>query len=472
MRTSKLYSILEQFDKYEQNRCRKYIQSPYFNANEELGKLFDILVNHINEKSEEEICKEKIWRILNRGIPYDDVRFRKYCSDLLKLIEGYLAQNIYENKPYQKAVNLIEAIGEKRLERLSNSTMRSARKISQNFPYRSSLYFLYQYQIERSYYELTDFDTFRSDKTNIEAIDENLEIFYLSEKLKYQCEILTRQHVVSHEYQLIPPKEILARINKSNCKEVPVIAIYYQIYLTLIDPEDTEHYFQLKKLLREYVNTFPINEAKDIYDAAINYCIRKNNQGSESFLQELFDIYKDSLENLYKQDELPPWHFKNIVQCALRLGEYEWTEGFIIDYQYKLPEVFRKNAVTFNLAQLYFYQKKYEKVIPLLQTVEFEDFTYNLGSKSILLATYFETDEIEPLYSLMDSFRTFLNRHNDIPERRRKSYKNLIRFTKKLTKVLPGDRKTIEKIKEEIDQIKNIASIAWLKEKIAELEDA
>ncbi|MEM1323958.1 MAG: hypothetical protein AAGG75_27100, partial [Bacteroidota bacterium] len=99
-----------------------------------------------------------------------------------------------------------------------------------------------------------------------------------------------------------------------------------------------------------------------------------------------------------------------------------------------------------------------------------EDVSYNLGSKLMLTATYYETDEIEPLYSLLESFRAYLNRHKEIPNQRRKNYLNLIKFTKKLTKVIPGDKKAIDKLKQEIDSSGGIMNEEWLKEKIAELE--
>jgi len=85
--------------------------------------------------------------------------------------------------------------------------------------------------------------------------------------------------------------------------------------------------------------------------------------------------------------------------------------------------------------------------------------------------TYFETDEIEPLYSLMDSFRAYLNRHKNFPASRRNPYARLIRFTKKLTKIMPGNKKEVQKLKDEIECTEGeISSITWLKEKIAELE--
>ena len=77
----------------------------------------------------------------------------------------------------------------------------------------------------------------------------------------------------------------------------------------------------------------------------------------------------------------------------------------------KLPVEFRENAVSFNLAQLYFYQKNMTRLFNFFKLLKFEDFTYNLVSKSMLIATYYETEEMEPLFSLFESFRVYLNRH-------------------------------------------------------------
>lgn len=472
MHNSKLYSILEHFDKYEQNRCRKYIQSPYFNKNEALCDLFELLVKHINSSKKNEIPKEKIWKTIAPGQPYNDVRFRKHFSDLLKLIEGFLAQQVYEDNPLHQATYLIEAVGKKKMDKLYNSAMKSARRLSNQQPHQPASYYYYQYEIEKNFYDLTEFETRRADRTNMEEIANNLDSFYLAEKLRIYCAVLTQQYFVSQEYELLFIEEIISHIKKYNYEDIPPISLYYQVYLTTIDNENLDHYYKLKSLLDVHSLKFPKQEALTIYYTAINYCIRKINSGNQKFLEELFKVYNDLInkEIIFINDELSPWTFKNIAVLALRLGKFEWTEQFIYNYNEKLPETFRENAVTFSLAQLYFYQKKHEKVIQLLQEIEYEDVTYNLDSKAMLLATYYETNELEPLYSLFESFRVFLNRHKSIPEKRRTGYKNLIKYTKRLTKILPGDEKALKKIKEEIETNNLIASVRWLKEKITELE--
>ncbi len=249
--------------------------------------------------------------------------------------------------------------------------------------------------------------------------------------------------------------------------------VYYQIYLLYTELENEDHYHKLIELLDKYSIYFPEEAVKDeLYMSAQNYCIRKINQGNQRFQKELFFLYQTLLkkEIIVANGVLSPWYFRNIVVVALRLGEYAWTEDFIIKFQDFLEEDFRRNTVTYNLAQLYFYQKKYGKVIEQLRNVEYEDVTYNLNSKAMLIATYYETDETEPLYSLFESFRTYLNRHKNIPDNRRANFKNLIKFTKALLNLNSGDKLSVDKLREEVIVSKNVASKEWLLEKITELE--
>lgn len=475
MENNKLYSILSHFNKYEQNRLRKYLQSPYFNRNELLVQLFEVFIEDINQQSKIEgadLSKAKVWQQLSPNTDYDDIRFRKLSSDLLKLVENFLAQQVYDANPLHKATYLIEAVSKKRIDKLYNSVMKTARRLSDYQSYKPASYYYYQYEIESNYYDLAEHQSKRHDRKNVEEIANNLDYFYMAEKLKYYCTILNQQYVISHEYNLLFVEDIIAHIEQSDYQKIPPIAIYYQMYLTLVDTENDAHYFKFKDLLSKHILEFPIEEAQKIYESALNYCIRRINKANQLFLEEYFNLYVDLIEKeiLIAEGDLDPLHFKNVVVAALRLKKYNWTEKFILKYQSNLPESSRENAVTFNLARLYFYQKKHDNVIELLREVEYDDVTYNLSSKAILLFTYYETNEIEPLYSLMESYRAFLNRHKEIPQQRRKNYLNLIKFTKKLTKIIPGDQKAITKVKQEIETTRALVNTDWLKEKIAELE--
>ncbi|MBK9013262.1 MAG: hypothetical protein IPM82_03845 [Saprospiraceae bacterium] len=393
--------------------------------------------------------KIDLWNKIYAGESYDDVLFRKNCSDLLKLVEDFLAHQVYEENPIHQATYLIEAVAKKKLEKLYNSTMKTARRLTEQQLYRTANYYLSQYQVEKNYFELLGLEHDRTSKKNEEAVLNNLDRFFIAEKLRFACSVMSQKILVSHEYTLLFMEEIVAQIQKFGFEDVPPIAVYHLIYLTYIDAENTDHYFKLMEKLEKYGDLFPRNEAEFIYQAALNYCVMKLNQGSRQFLEEYFNVFVILLEKelIFTDGELSPWHFRNIVVIALRLGKQIGLNNLSINTRLTLPLAMRENAVSFNLAQLFFLPKKFDKVIELLKNVEYEDFTYNLNSKTMLLSTYYEMDEIEPLYSLMDSFRTYLNRHKDFSAAKEFTTLNLIKFTKHLTKIIPGDKKAIEKLK-------------------------
>ncbi len=477
MTDSKIYQIVTQLKRIEQNRLRKYVQSPYFNANDTLVVLLDILLQHQQQNGKApELTKQDIWtKLPDTQGDFNDLRFRKHCSDLLSLTENFLSQEVYERDKLQQASYLIEAVTQHKLDKLYTNAERNAEVESQRYPYRTSEYYFKQYQIQKNLYDLKDADINRAEKSNIELIINNLDYFYLAEKMRWYNTILSRKKLISHEYNLLFVDEIIQHLQKYEYKEIPPISISFLIYQTYIDSDDDTHYYTLKKSLQENERLLPQSDNKSNYFYLLNYTLKKQNQGSVSFPKEFLELFKYLLNTdfLLENGQFDPWLFRNAVTIALRLGEYKWTEEFLDNYKNKLPVDQQENAVRYNYGMLYLYQKRYEKAIPLFNAVEFNDLAYNLNSKAALITIYYELDEDNALMALMDSYRTFLNRHKEITNDRRMLYLNLIKYTKKLLKLMPGDKTEIEKIRAEIEEDKKktgIASLRWIYDKLAELE--
>ncbi|WP_373553356.1 hypothetical protein [Haliscomenobacter sp.] len=472
MQTFKLFQILTHFDKLEQNRIRKFISSPYFNKDKVVLALFELMAEEINDPTNKVWTKEKIWDTLVPELPYDDARLRKYQSDLLKLIEQYLIQQEFESDTLAAQTYLLRSIKKKKLKKLHNSTLKTVKDIPNKTPYRDGNYFLGQFLIETAYDDLSsDFEEKKTDKTNHEHISKLLDFFYIGEKLKIYCEVLSRKKVAKHEYEISLIEKVINFAELDDYQSIPFVSIYYQILKMYVDPQELNHYYKFLELLKDSSHFFPKNQEKSFYDSAQNYCVAQINQGNSEFLKELFSVYKTLIDkNFFEhQGSLESWEFRNIVVVGLRSGEYEWTEKFINTYINILPKEIRENVLSFNLSQLYLYQKKYPKVISILQEVEYNDYITNLAAKSTLIGAYYEVGELDPLSSLLESFRVYLNRNNEIPIPRKILYKNLIKFTKKLISLPPSDNKKLLVLKQEVESTKNIASRDWLLEKIAEL---
>jgi len=481
MKDTKAYIALESLTVYELNRFGKFINSPYFNINDKLITLFHTLYDEIrsNKANKTSLDKASVWKSLYGKANIDDVRFRKLCSDLLKLIERFLSQEQFDNNPLHRANYLLKAVSSKNLEKLYSSSISTVRRLSKQQLEKTASFYYYQYQIEKNLFSLTsEFEkkaTSNSDTPVINILDiaHNLDIFYLAEKIKYQCTLLTWKNVFSIENEkVLFIDDILKQIQKIEFESIPPIAIYYQIYLSLIAPENEEHFNKLKKLIEQSLDFFPVDEAREIYESAINYCVKRINSGNQNFVAELFELYINGVETgtILINNEISPTTFRNICFLGVRMNQYDWTENFIIQNQKLLNPKYRDNAVTFNLARLNIYRKDYDKVIDYLKEVTFEDIFYELSSRAIQVVAYYELDEIEALSAYLSSFKTFLRRHTKIPEGRRNNYKKMIAFTQKLIKLAPHMTKEIKKLEEEIIDSENFSDKKWILEKLKELQ--
>ena len=478
MKKSKIYIALSHLNIYELNSFKKFVGSPYFNANEKLSKYYEYLEKYLKGRKEGEIHKEDIWYYVNPGAKFDDIKFRKLTSDLLKLLERFLAQQVYDKNNLNIAINLLEKISKKKIMKLYNSVLATADRLSLRHIDRNSDYYYYLYVFEKNKFNLTSEFEKKSKKKqkynwlNLDKIGENLDVFYIGEKLKLYTTLASWKRVYKLDIDLNFIDEVIDFVKKIDYEKFPPVAIYYQIYLTIVDNENVEHYHKLKDMISKHIDSFPKEEAGDIYDSALNYCIHRINSGETGFYKEILSLYREMIDHdmIVEEEGLNPTRFRNIVITALRLKEYEWAEEFIDKYKDFIPEKYRANAVTFNLARLYYYKKDYKKVIEHLRDVEFDDMFYELSSKTILIKTYYDTGEVDPLYFLLDSFNAFLNRNKRIiPDRRRKNYKLLIKFVKKLLNVNPFDKDEVKKLKTEIKNSNNFPDKQWVIEKAEEL---
>lgn len=471
LHNNKVYQVLCRLEGATHKRLSRFLQSPYFNQGRTLPRLCELLVEQV-EQGKPGFDRRLIWRKLFGETLYDDVNFRKYCSDLLKSVEVFMAGESQAESAEIQAMATLDYVVRHKVEPLFSTAFRQAKGILAQKKYRTVDYFYHAYTIERQYYKMMDFDVKLDVRANVEEISKNLDLFYWIEKLKLYSAVLSQRKTGMHQYTLDFMEEIMQHLKDFPLDDAPELAVYYYSFLTLYDAETVAHYYKLRALLDTYGSAMPQQEAIELFDSALHYCTGKLNQGNRVFLQEYFDLFEDAIrkEVFLVNGELATWRLNNSVGVALRLGKLDWAESFIESHkQYLSPET-RINTYTFNLARVYRYKKEYHKVLALLNNIEYEDIGYNLISKAMLTITFYELEEHDALDSLLESFRVFLNRHKNIPPQTRVIYQNLIKYTRKLMRMVPGDKKSVVALQEEITREKaNTVNHEWLLEKLAEL---
>lgn len=476
MENSKLIYALKNLDVYEFNRFAKFVNSPYFNVNQSLVNFLAFLERFL-KKDKPLPSKQKIYAQIFPSKKYSDASFRKLSTDLLGLFEEFLSHELYYQKNLRKINNLLSSLGERKLDKLYNVILNKAKRYTENSYSKTSEFYYEQYSLQKNMFSLiSEFERKAKSKKeisdfNIPQISYNLDLFYIIEKLRYACKVLSWKKYHSQDIKLDFVPEIIQIVENSALLRNRVVQIYYSIYKTYVDENNEKHYYKLKELLEAYLQIFPADEAKEIFEAAFSYCVNRINEGHPEFQSEIFGLYKKALETniLLIQGYLSPTTFRNIVTYGLRLKEFKWTEEFIEKYKSQLDPKYGHSVAQYNFALLSFYKKDYQKVLMHLREFDYDEINYVLGAKSIMLATYFELEEEEVLYSLFDSFKTYLDRKKEIPASRKKSYINLIKLTKKLLLVNRRDKTAMANLAQEISDTKILASKQWLLEKISSL---
>ena len=100
----------------ELDNLKKFMQSPYFNTNKDLIKLFDELIKTFPDFSAD---KEVVFNKIYPKIKYNDETFRLQCSALNELIEMFLLQEHLKKNEFLKQQLLAEAYDKKRVYKKS-----------------------------------------------------------------------------------------------------------------------------------------------------------------------------------------------------------------------------------------------------------------------------------------------------------------------------------------------------------------
>lgn len=462
MRNTRLSALLETFSKKELRDFRKFIQSPFFNQRTDVVQLFE-WVSVLLKTQQAMPDKEQIFqRLYGVDTDYDDHKVRMVMSFLLKLAERYLVYQSIISEEVKVKTRLAAVYRQRNLSKHFEKAIREANDTLAKSELSNAVNYQMRQELQMEEYRYQSSQSRIADH-NLQAVTDNLDIVYFSNKLRQACLLRSHQAVYKKEYRYGLIDAILDWVVQQNLLELPAIALYYYGYQSLVKPEEPFYFGQLKKLLVKKGNLFPKNEIADLYLLAINFCIKKYNDGEQRYLEDEFDLYKDGIEKGYliNNGVLSRFAFRNVVTTGLVLQQEDWVEQFIYAYKDHLEETHRKSMYSFSLARLAFQRKQFGKALQLLQQSEYKDLLLNLAAKGVVLKVYYETASFDALYSHLDAMQRFIRRKNIIGYHRA-HYMNTIQFTRKLIEATSSS--AYQKLKQEIEAEKAVAEKSWLLE--------
>ncbi len=475
MFSDKLLSLLQRFSRYELNRFRKLLLSPYFNDQDDVLRLFDLIDDALrNDPGRlETLDKPAVWQALFPKRRFDDAQLRRLASDLTGLAQRFLVEEFRQNDPLSEAIDLQKALENLDLPKHLAGAERQIERLLERQPGKSTEFYLARFRQQWNIFSRASKIVATSGYTDkLGDADFALECFYLAQKLKLYVAWMLYSGFRNTEQEVSMMPGFWEYLEQDRFAAVALLRIYRRTIRCFAEPENETLYREWLTDLSASAVELAETDLRECYFMAQNYCALKINQGKSEYYREMFELFRKMVDQdiLVENGQLPEAVFKNVITVSLRSDEYEWAENFINNYIQYLPASIRENARVFNFANLYSHQKKHSQVIELLRGVEYSDVVYSLGSKLILIRTYYDLQEYAALDSLIDSFRIFLRRSKVLSKNLKREYNNFLNLVRKLSNYNPANPNDLLTLKKRVHEVSYTTPKRWLLEKIQELE--
>jgi hypothetical protein len=455
--------IIKHFSRAQQRAFERFLSSPYFGLHEGAVHLYTHYKAALEAPEGAKLDKKNVEQSLSKTGKAGGRKVYDYNAYLLEALERFLAMEQCLLDPLAQHLRTTSALRKMKLRDEADAMLRYTAKKASNLDKVGSVEMRHHYELQYEAY-LLSLQQGRSKTFNIMELTDAQDIALICEKLRMGCALLSHEALNHEVYDKGFLRQLLQFLDGHRFLEIPLVAVYYHGYLAHSDSEQADtHFIALKRLLQENGAMFATSELHDLYLMAINFCIRRINRQSETYVREVFDLYQSglSLEALLEDQSLSRWTYVNITITALKLQEYDWLYAFLQDYAPLLPAEHREGALNQGLARYYYETKRYPEAMSALLRTEYDDVLQNLVAKVLLAKIYYECAEFDALENHLDSIQIYLRRKKVIGYHRN-NYRNIIRYIRKMTMLRMEHKQSVVEFRAAVETEEVLSEKAWI----------
>jgi hypothetical protein len=459
--SKQLAELAQTLDREEKTGILRYLCSPYHNRRTEL---FDLMRLILDSRSSMATLEEQRKQLFATAAEGKATKWRLLNSDLLKLLEHFLADRHPRLKSsigqqldlYHllgiRGLPLRQAAAERRLEREMESLPTGVTKSRIDY--------------EVNWEKLTEKLTAR--KLTVGAANQVRRLHERScilEALQLACESASTRTIDGDEPEAgLLPLYLQYLENSKLLANDRVVALYYYCYQTVDKLEGESAFEELRDRLSD-LGLLDDREATDILRIAINACIRRVNDNRPKFGLVALDLYDLGLENGYllnDRGDLSRFTYSNIVALALKADNPERARLVIERFSEKLAPAYAQSTEALNRARLNFHENKLEAAMEWIQAAKDQDLLTTLNIRILQMRVFYQLGELRLLDAHLDALRTFLRRRKDSLDYHYKAYNNLIKLVARFRRSNPYDREEMEKFRQQVLTTERLPEKSWL----------
>ncbi len=459
MKDSKLVKIFKDLSKKEQKEFEKFIQSPYFNTNQNLIGLYEYIMLFAPSFEQEEFTEENALKYVFQEEGNNTLSaITKLTSKLFKLLKQFISVEKHLSNDFESSYNLLLYYREHQYLKEFHALQQQIKKKQK--PH--SNFFYENFLLER---ELNLVISQTEDKgvgdVHFHKVSQSLDTYFIYNKLVYACQKINRGQVIKGIETSFYFEDIFEDIpNTPYYQEMPIF-LWFQAYQLLTSHHNEEIYFSFKQELFKGFSSLDYSAARLLFTYLENRAIRLFK--GEQMYQELFELYDfQDQHSILLHNKTNPNVIKNYVLVALNLNKIIKAEQFLESHKKEILPVFHSHY-TLSKALILFEKKEYERTLDGLNELKLQNIYLKLNEKRLRLKIYYHLDYIELLLDTINSFRVFLTNNKEIiSDFHLQANKNFINYLSKAVKTVTSIKDNPLPSIEEVQQVKELVERNWL----------
>ena len=476
-----LYRLLSTFNDEEWVRFEKFADSPFYNKGRNFSSLIKYLKKFRPLFDSIELEKEKVYKALYPGKEYKENVMYSLFSRLYSLAEEFIVQMQIEKDDFIDKKRLkIAAYRSRHINQKAISLIANYEKdIKRKKKYSAFNFDMKEFSKEIAYFYYENNQRHKLWEPVNEILNHSLYWFIVESSLfltslssqKNFLKSGSRKSLFIKMYECIDYKKLLALIKQNDKSNYTVLYLHYLSITALETPYRDEPYFEMKNITFKHLPEMDKDNKNYFLNSLAKLCTLRFVAGDERFRKEAFEIRKKAVEeelfSFNADGSIRVSEFRSTFIDALNVNEIKWAETFYKNMLSKLNPNLREDIENYCIARLSYEKKDYGKAVLHANKVNINQIFFKLDIKNLISKTYYETESVEPLYSVLNSYYQLINNYekkdDDIPKR----HLNFIKFMRKICAVkFENKNKTdLGFIRKKLAK-ENVNSKSWLVKKI------
>lgn len=478
---ARLFSILRSLDDYEFQKFEEMVVSPYFNKDKRCVELLRLLKPFYPNFKDPILTKDYLFFSL---FP-DKKRVTSTINIVMTKLTGFAREHLVRQKLEERFLLknhlILECYLDRGLRKQFQTHYNDIQSRYGNLSKKDAMNFLEEFLIAQDYYNFSKMEKGRNKHIDPSTVSNPLDTYFLIQKLQIECEKEVYKDI-NATFDL--GKEVIELSLSENLEQLSInqsipkshINLLYIKMLNCIKNPINESVFDdfLDTLVNQGINDIKKEEYNQFLTHSINYCIDKILMGKMEYYHKLFIIYKSivNFKLIYQNGFLNLNRVKNIISCAVQVGEIEWAREFLESQKDRIKPEHLNNAYNFYSALLHFYSEQYDEAIDFLNRIEYDiDKYYFLNRITFLLRCYYENNSDQAFSNLYSTFRSNLSRNKKLTTKEKQSFGTFTRLIYFVHQYRSGfSKKTKSQLTTMINEAQMITHKKWLLSKLDQLK--